>query len=516
MTSSIPTPFPSTTSGSDGSPSASSLDNLMSAFNGSSQGGTAYPSAGGDFGTLLDSSTNQAAQGSQSVAPVSAQAADADTTDLSVPVSGTKDASTPPAKAQGKPSPAASAAGSARDLAEAVASMLSPLWAQPLAPLPQTLHPQGPANGALDGSSSSLDSGTALGTATAVAAKAAGAAASCLGSGAVSGVYGEIAAAMAAESGQTSPKLPSGAPGSGSKGEKATLQVSEGEADGTLATSVSATGSVPIPGLSRYAEKFAASAGAAATGSIRVQAAAQKNFLTTGDQEVKSSGQRDGIGIAKTSSNMPAAYTTSLQMAGNPGAVTAAGTPTVTTQVGSAPPPATLPTAPSPITPTLAPVLAMRAVETVLNVVDAQQVTAGSAGSVKLDFNFGGQALAVHVQMRGGEVHTEFRTNSAELRSALSSEWNSASGQRDAQGIRLVEPVFSSGESGSSTSNGSLANGNFSSQGQNPQQQSTAASQSTLARANRSSVASPSDESQDTAFSPASIHPTSLHLAAVA
>jgi hypothetical protein len=239
----------------------------------------------------------------------------------------------------------------------------------------------------------------------------------------------------------------------------------------------------------------------------------KKNFLVADAQDVKSDGQRDGTGIAKAGADMPASPTSSHPTAVTPG-VTPSASPSVAGLGGAFVSPFQAPASPASITPTLAPVLALRAVETVLNVVDAQQVGSGQGGVVKLDFNFGGEALAVHVQMRGGEVHTEFRTNSTELRSALSSQWSVAAGQRDADGVRLVEPVFSSAQGGSSTANGNSATTSFSSQQQGSQQQASTGAQPAPIRFGRSTA--PLPDAEDPVPASASFHPTSQHLAAVA
>ncbi len=257
------------------------------------------------------------------------------------------------------------------------------------------------------------------------------------------------------------------------------------------------------------AEKFAATSQAGRVVAGWAKSPPEKNFLMHGDQSVKSEVESDGIGGAKSGPNMPSAYTISRAAAGTQAVVEPVvpmGEPQASPAVGQAPA--------LPVTPTLAPVLAQRAVETVLNVVDAQEAKAGQGGIVKLDFNFGGEALAVHVQMRGGEVHTEFRTNSAELRTALSAEWRAAATQRDPEGVRLVEPVFASGESGSSTSNASdgFSPQNHSSQHQQPQGAGVPASLRPFRSAGPSLLGDPADLPSQ---SPVML-PTSLHLAAVA
>jgi hypothetical protein len=58
-----------------------------------------------------------------------------------------------------------------------------------------------------------------------------------------------------------------------------------------------------------------------------------------------------------------------------------------------------------------------------------------------MDFDFGGEKLAVRVEFRDGAVRAHFRTQSLELRSALASEWSHVSAAPE-NILRSVEPVF--------------------------------------------------------------------------
>jgi len=493
MTSSIPTPFPNSTSSAENAQPAAALDTFISA-----QSGATNQSAGADFSAMLDSSSSQAAN----TAAVQGHAEDSAAVGASD--ANSKDAS------HSSPSETASPAGAKRDVAEAVAAMLSPLWAQAL-PIPQVA-----AAAANSGGKSPVGEvvvqGQAPGASIATVADAPLGSASMAAS--MPGLYGKIAAAMSAETGEGLPAAPVGAPAVTAKGQRQAAQPGLMPSNGTIASPIALAAPSLVPGLSRYAEKFAANEVPAGSGAHSSEVSSKKNFVVTEEQEVNGGNQRDGIGIAKPSANMPTSSTGSRQIGATP-EVTPAVAPSVETLGGTSAAQAPVPASSAPITPTLAPVLALRAVETVLNVVDAQQVGTGQGGAVKLDFNFGGEALAVHVQMRGGEVHTEFRTNSSELRSALSSQWNVSAGQRDAEGVRLVEPVFSSGQGGSSTANGSSATANFSFQ-QGSQQQPPSAHQPASLRSGRSSIPVPSPDAQDSVPASSILHPTSLHLAAVA
>jgi hypothetical protein len=386
--------------------------------------------------------------------------------------------------------------------------MLTPLWIQALASQPLVA----PATGGAGGKA----------LAVGVMAQGSGAAAAPLPSTAIEttqgtnsivaslpGLYGRIAAAMNASVGAASPDALGGTAATGAKSQKPPVQVIPTQAGGGTTASVA---SAP-QGNPRYSENFAGGDGPRNMAPVSAQTSLKKNFVVAEGQDVNDGSQRDGIGTAKGSATMPAPSTGSQPVAVIP-EVTPGASPSVTTLIGAVVPPSQTQTSQTPITPTLAPVLALRAVETVLNVVDAQQVGSGQGGSVKLDFNFGGEALAVHVQMRGGEVHTEFKTNSTDLRSALSSQWSVAAGQRDADGVRLVEPVFSSAQGGSSTANGNSAAGNFSSPQQGSQQQAASSAQQVSLRSGRSTA--PLPDSEDPVPASPSFHPTSQHLAAVA
>lgn len=95
---------------------------------------------------------------------------------------------------------------------------------------------------------------------------------------------------------------------------------------------------------------------------------------------------------------------------------------------------------------------AHQAVESALAIAD--HFTTGGQRSVSLQFSVSGVDLAVHVELRGDAVHTTFRTDSPELRTALQHEWQSvAASNPSSQPQRLADPVFTA----SSTGSGSFA-----------------------------------------------------------
>jgi len=120
-----------------------------------------------------------------------------------------------------------------------------------------------------------------------------------------------------------------------------------------------------------------------------------------------------------------------------------------------APPlPAAAPAAPADAA---APVSSARlAVDAVVKLVDAQSGRAQEpVSAVSLNFKFGGDDLAIRVEWRNGEVHTQFRTDSPELRAALASQWQAMAPSAAGRATPFAPPVFSSsGDSASATTGG--------------------------------------------------------------
>lgn len=84
---------------------------------------------------------------------------------------------------------------------------------------------------------------------------------------------------------------------------------------------------------------------------------------------------------------------------------------------------------------------AHRAVEVVLHAVDRVAERAQSA--VNLEFSVGDADLIVRVELQDGEVHTTFRTDSADLRDALAQEWHAVVSTQGERGVRLAPAQFS-------------------------------------------------------------------------
>jgi hypothetical protein len=87
---------------------------------------------------------------------------------------------------------------------------------------------------------------------------------------------------------------------------------------------------------------------------------------------------------------------------------------------------------------------AHRAVDAVLATTERFTPSTQSVANLKLAV--GDSELTVRVEVRAGEIHATFRTDSPELRAALSHEWRSAAMQPAEQSLRLAAPVFASSE----------------------------------------------------------------------
>jgi hypothetical protein len=82
-----------------------------------------------------------------------------------------------------------------------------------------------------------------------------------------------------------------------------------------------------------------------------------------------------------------------------------------------------------------------------------------SQKSVDLKFQVGGEKLDLRVELKDGTVHTTFRTESAELRTALATEWRATVPAESGANVRLAEPVFNSASSNGESAFGSAGQG---------------------------------------------------------
>ena len=221
------------------------------------------------------------------------------------------------------------------------------------------------------------------------------------------------------------------------------------------------------------AEKSAGNFKSTASKDSRENTGSEKTFLSTGVQSLKDKTGNAGTDVAISDDTMPARFTSrrvAVDQLEFPPRLNAR-----EIQPEFTPLQKLSDSIESPVATTPAPVLAHRAVETILNVVEAQRQGAANASSVNLHFKFGAEDLAVRVQLRGGEVLTQFMTDSAELRGAISSEWQVMAGQGSTAGLRLHEPTIVAASAGTSSGFGSAAQGQNQGRQQAQQQQEQAA-----------------------------------------
>jgi hypothetical protein len=185
------------------------------------------------------------------------------------------------------------------------------------------------------------------------------------------------------------------------------------------------------------AEKIAAVDAEISAAPISTRSLLNKNFLTTEDDEFTRAYPSLGITVAKSSVIMTAAPTLPPSVA-NPAAVLDANV--VNVPIAH---PASIPSTPAE-TPAEITAAAHRAVDAVL--ASTERLTSATQSSVNLKFSVGGAELEVRVEVRAGAVHATFRTDSAELRTALAQEWQSTNAQPADHTLRLAPPVFAAGD----------------------------------------------------------------------
>jgi hypothetical protein len=173
----------------------------------------------------------------------------------------------------------------------------------------------------------------------------------------------------------------------------------------------------------------------------------ERNFVLTGKEELATEQSEAGIAVAKTEATMkttPTEETRATSNLDNILGLPARGEFTVawpSADRHSAPP-----------TVSYEMNFAQRAVATVSNLVDTQfNASMQKSGSVRLRLKFGGEDLSVRVELRDGAVHTDFRTDSPELRAALHREWQAVASQSTDALRRYAEPVFSPSANGDSS-----------------------------------------------------------------
>ena len=214
---------------------------------------------------------------------------------------------------------------------------------------------------------------------------------------------------------------------------------------------------------------FAAERSVGAGGARTVAKPLAKSFLGAQSKEVTEGAPNVGTGVADSSPTMPAGSTLARSNTSDVAAVTATATSSeVRAEASPLPQPVALTST------------AHRAVEAVLSA--TERFAARDQHSVDLQFSVGGADLKVRVELRAGEVHTTFRTDSDELRAALSNEWQSVATTSDAERpVRLAPPVFASsgGNGGAPSDDGASRQRGHQSQG-TPSERFTSGSSSRL------------------------------------
>jgi hypothetical protein len=216
---------------------------------------------------------------------------------------------------------------------------------------------------------------------------------------------------------------------------------------------------LPSTGTAAVWEKTAVAHLYASDSSKNANLPEQKSFLKAGSETVTASASGVGTGVARVTASMPPAAsnrpkTSPVAEAGLMGTAAGAKLPTLEFKADAPAPVATL----------------RETMSAVVSAVDAleRQINAGH-GAVDLQFHVGDQQLALRVELRDGTVHTTFRTDSSELRSALSQEWQSMVQPASGREVRLADPVFSSGPAtGGDAASGSLGQGTPQRHTQNP------------------------------------------------
>jgi hypothetical protein len=100
-------------------------------------------------------------------------------------------------------------------------------------------------------------------------------------------------------------------------------------------------------------------------------------------------------------------------------------------------------------------VAARHAIETITRIADAQAGQSESTDVVSFGFKFGSDNLTVRVEMRQGEVRTQFSTDSADLRLAIATEWPGLSEGSTGRNYHFSSPQFTHADGlGSDTGSG--------------------------------------------------------------
>jgi uncharacterized membrane-anchored protein YhcB (DUF1043 family) len=234
----------------------------------------------------------------------------------------------------------------------------------------------------------------------------------------------------------------------------------------------------------------------------------QKIFVSSEAEQLTPRPKTVGIGVAKSAATMPSrfSFTPTPHPAFEYASVAAvSASDDRATLVAEAPAPSA-PAAPQEVA------SAHHAVEAVLRAVD--HVATREQHSVNLHFSVGETDLKVRVELRADEVRTTFSTDSAELRSALSQEWQAVA-HSDARGsVRIAPATFTSDHSAPTLS------GDASSRDRQQHQQQAQPGQNQFAQGRagfgRPASSSSSDARPEVRPAPRFVHAGSRHLSTLA
>ncbi len=155
-------------------------------------------------------------------------------------------------------------------------------------------------------------------------------------------------------------------------------------------------------------------------------------------------------------------------------------------------------------------VIAQRAVEAVVQVVETQAAARlQPAPGVQLHLKLGGEDIAIRVELREGSVHTQFRTDSPEVRQAIAHEWSILRAESPERNLRYLEPEFSAGRPATSP-------GSDGRQGAASHQQSRAPQPDIFGAIGRSYPYHRTEADSPVREIAARMLPTSVHLSALA
>jgi hypothetical protein len=192
------------------------------------------------------------------------------------------------------------------------------------------------------------------------------------------------------------------------------------------------------------AEKIAASPQNAGSAPAQGAKGQDKKILPADSKPVTESNEAVGIAVAKVAPVMPTAAPTE-----RPPSAIVAPVPVLAVSSSSSQASGTTQGAVSQQG------IAQNAVDAAISA--AESLSTGNQQAVNMQFSVGNADLSLRVELKNGEIHTTFRTDSADLRLDLQHEWQSANPGSGTGSVRLAEPIFTSSGNASSSAAGEFA-----------------------------------------------------------